>query len=443
MTFPKTTFKKLILASALLSLLFGTAAVFAAENCKMTSLAKHEPTIDWPQTPFGSQLDANTDLPNLVKYLFEWGVGLGGLAMFIALIIAGIQLITSVADPGKLNDAKERIKSAVIGLALLLSSWAIFNLINPNLNKLQDVTQLMQDIKRGAIGIDSDRTCDIKGLYAWQCCQLPITECNPATDCASLPGQGNNPLCCMDSKCQPENYACCQQNDANCIAGKRSAYIPPRGARWEVGENCTEDHHCKSNYCQCDRSEIPWKQKCADNPLVCVQVIGTPEDGCDFIAFYSDVNFEGEVIYVEVKKAENGWFDNITSSGASRTGIGFNEDGSVSGLTIPDILSFQAFKAAKNRTGSGTAPYIRADGTPVGEASIHQAQKIPCGEGSCGCKIEICDGGKTTAKSGCLRGTLIEYGTAYAPSIDPNIDDVVKIYDPSRSGLNQIKSILP
>jgi hypothetical protein len=88
------------------------AAGFAAENCQINPIATKPPQTDWPASPLTSQnLGEETGIAQMIQYFFEWGVGLGGLAVFIALIIAGVQYITSIADPGKVKEAKERIKS--------------------------------------------------------------------------------------------------------------------------------------------------------------------------------------------------------------------------------------------------------------------------------------------------------------------------------------------
>ena len=99
--------------------------------------------VDWPPSPLGTVLDPSGEktgepstLPILVKYLYEWAVGLGGLAAFIALIIAGFDYLTSTGDPAKMNSAKDRIIWAIGGLALLLGSWVILNIINPQLTTL-------------------------------------------------------------------------------------------------------------------------------------------------------------------------------------------------------------------------------------------------------------------------------------------------------------------
>jgi len=93
--------------------------------------------LNWPPSPGGIQLTDATTLTGMVKYFYEWGIALGGLAAFIALIIAGFQYLTSMGDPGKIKEARDRISSAVLGLVLLLSSFLILNTINPELTTLK------------------------------------------------------------------------------------------------------------------------------------------------------------------------------------------------------------------------------------------------------------------------------------------------------------------
>ena len=92
--------------------------------------------LDWPPSPMGTDLTAGSTLTNLTQYLYEWGIALGGLAAFIALLIAGFMYLTSVGDPNKMADARGRIVWALAGLVLLLAAWLILNTINPDLTTL-------------------------------------------------------------------------------------------------------------------------------------------------------------------------------------------------------------------------------------------------------------------------------------------------------------------
>ncbi len=242
-----------------------------------------EPQVDWPASPFGGyELNKDSTLADLVGYFFGWGIGLGGLAVFITLIIAGVQLITSIADPGKMNEAKGRIKSSVIGLALLLSSWAIFSLINPNL------TEMKTDFDIALTGLASE-------------------SCTTASECCDPSNQG----------CIPKDWRCCQSNDKYCIeTGEKSN---PKGTL-TIGEECSIDDQCDSRLCGCNYGINPqsyektnWESVCLPNPTVCIENPEAEELGCDKITFYSQVDFGGTPIDLEDIGGEiNGgwaWFD--------------------------------------------------------------------------------------------------------------------------------------
>jgi len=97
--------------------------------------------LNWPSSPLGTDIEEaltpEGGLPKLVQYFYEWFICLGGFAAFIALIWAGFQYLTSAGDTIKMKDALSRIRSAGIGLILLLASVLILNAINPQLVQLK------------------------------------------------------------------------------------------------------------------------------------------------------------------------------------------------------------------------------------------------------------------------------------------------------------------
>lgn len=94
--------------------------------------------LDWPASPGG--IDLNTEnsqtITYLIAYIYEWAMVIGGMATFIALVSAGFQYLTSVGDTSKMTDAKKQITSAITGLTLLLSTFLIISVINPELTTL-------------------------------------------------------------------------------------------------------------------------------------------------------------------------------------------------------------------------------------------------------------------------------------------------------------------
>jgi len=98
--------------------------------------------IQWPSSPMGTPLTPDTRFHEFISYIYEWGISLGGIAVFIMLVWAGIEYLTSAGDPGKMRSAIKRIKSSILGLALLLTSWLILNTINPQLVRLAPLPSL-------------------------------------------------------------------------------------------------------------------------------------------------------------------------------------------------------------------------------------------------------------------------------------------------------------
>lgn len=123
--------------------------------------------VSWPNSPMGTSLNDDSKLVDLIKYLYEWGISLGGFAAFIALIIAGFQYLTSAGNAGKMKDAMDRIKSAGLGLVLLFGSFLILNTINPQLTELKMPT--IPSGSSGATAVEAEKV------------DLPTKECESVT----------------------------------------------------------------------------------------------------------------------------------------------------------------------------------------------------------------------------------------------------------------------
>ncbi|MFZ3074076.1 MAG: hypothetical protein WA093_03035, partial [Minisyncoccales bacterium] len=98
-----------------LAILFFAIAGFAiSANAADTATTTFKFQAQWPASPMGTDIakDTNPTLAEGIKYVYEWGVGLGGLAVFIALILAGFEYITSIGNPSKMQDAFNRIRDA-------------------------------------------------------------------------------------------------------------------------------------------------------------------------------------------------------------------------------------------------------------------------------------------------------------------------------------------
>lgn len=125
--------------------------------------------IEWPNSPMGTNINRCSGLPELVRYLYEWGISLGGLLAFIALIIAGFRYLTSIGDPTKMSDAINSLTSVFWGLILLLASWLILHTISPHLTTFRatPLAKLTDEIK---IEGHCDKDADCQGDFVCTDC---------------------------------------------------------------------------------------------------------------------------------------------------------------------------------------------------------------------------------------------------------------------------------
>ena len=118
---------------------------------------------------FGNTAHAAITLPTindtqnigeLISDIYDIAIGIVGFAVFIQFIHAGILYLTAAGNAAGTHHAKEIMQNAVIGALLLLSSYLILNVINPDLVKtnvfnFDEITKLFPKIEK------YDPRCDI------------------------------------------------------------------------------------------------------------------------------------------------------------------------------------------------------------------------------------------------------------------------------------------
>lgn len=80
-------------------------------------------------------------LTDIVAWLYSFIVGISGLAAFVMIVWGGVQWMTSAGNPTKTSDAKDKIQKALLGLLLILASFLILQVINPDLTLLVEPGQ--------------------------------------------------------------------------------------------------------------------------------------------------------------------------------------------------------------------------------------------------------------------------------------------------------------
>ncbi|MFH1207165.1 MAG: pilin [Patescibacteria group bacterium] len=69
--------------------------------------------------------------------MYRYLAGIAGILAVVMMIYGGIKYTVSFGNPSKLQDARDTISSAMIGLALVLGSYVILNFINPKITSLK------------------------------------------------------------------------------------------------------------------------------------------------------------------------------------------------------------------------------------------------------------------------------------------------------------------
>jgi amino acid transporter len=112
-------------ATSVLTVASVVSPVFAADD---TSDIPNPNSFFSPITPGDAGIRI-TDFGKLLQGLLNLVMFVAALLVFGYLIWGGIQWITSGGDKGKTEEARNRITAAIVGLAILAASYAIFQLV--------------------------------------------------------------------------------------------------------------------------------------------------------------------------------------------------------------------------------------------------------------------------------------------------------------------------
>ena len=92
--------------------------------------------LSYPKIPGLPDITQDTQLPDLINYIFGLFVAISGIIAFAALVFAGFLFLTSGANPMLRLQARRRLTQVFTGLLLLLGIFIVLNTINPDLTRL-------------------------------------------------------------------------------------------------------------------------------------------------------------------------------------------------------------------------------------------------------------------------------------------------------------------
>lgn len=93
------------------------------------------------EKPEGITIDCNS-IAKMVADTYKFIAGTAGIAAVIVMMAGGYIWLFAGGNASKVGEAKSLIGSAVLGLFLVLGSYMILNLINPELIKLKSLDQI-------------------------------------------------------------------------------------------------------------------------------------------------------------------------------------------------------------------------------------------------------------------------------------------------------------
>lgn len=80
--------------------------------------------------------DEGIPLNTLIAWFYYFIIGIAGISAFVMLVWGGVEWLTSAGNPSRITSAKDRMTSALLGLLIILTSWLILQVINPDLTTL-------------------------------------------------------------------------------------------------------------------------------------------------------------------------------------------------------------------------------------------------------------------------------------------------------------------
>ncbi len=110
-------------------------ALLAINYMPYTAMAQVKLETGLP--PIAGQPLPSEGLPQYINYLFIFGLGIIAILALTQMMIGGLTYILAAGNVAKVEDAKDTIKQALIGLGLLLVSYLLLNTINPDLVNLR------------------------------------------------------------------------------------------------------------------------------------------------------------------------------------------------------------------------------------------------------------------------------------------------------------------
>ncbi len=124
-----------IFFTILIPITLGYNTVFADSSLSGYTALAPIPGISDSATLSAGGSSSTTTVSTVLKGVFVFAIGFSAAAAVFMIVLGGIQYMSTDSITGK-RTGKDRIQKALLGLAIVISSWVILNTINPKILSL-------------------------------------------------------------------------------------------------------------------------------------------------------------------------------------------------------------------------------------------------------------------------------------------------------------------
>jgi len=96
------------------------------------------PQVNWGGLLKPQKISGET-LPNLINEFYKWATRAVALLAAIMFVVAGFQWMTAAGNTATISQAKQRMKSALLGLILVFGAYLLLEFVNPSLTVLKNI----------------------------------------------------------------------------------------------------------------------------------------------------------------------------------------------------------------------------------------------------------------------------------------------------------------